>query len=144
MRNRSLMAAALTIAGGALFALQPMSAIAEAPRKHADADVPPAREVGKSVSCINTRDIRSSHVRNDNVIDFEMNNGKMYRNTLAHSCPGLGFQEAFSYKTSVSQLCNVDIITVLDNTAGRLDSGASCGLGQFQPIELIKKDKAAK
>lgn len=143
MRNRTLMAAALTIAGGALFAMQPISATADAPRKASDAEVPPAREIGKPESCIDSRNIRSSHVRNDNVIDFEMNNGKMYRNTLPHGCPGLGFEEAFSYKTSISRLCSVDIITVLNNTAGRLDSGASCGLGQFQPIELIKQDKDA-
>jgi ethanolamine utilization protein EutP (predicted NTPase) len=63
--------------------------------------------------------------------------GKIYRNTLPHSCPGLGFEEKFMYKTSLSQLCSVDIITVLHN-AGGLNRGASCGLGKFQPMEKTR------
>jgi hypothetical protein len=64
-----------------------------------------------------------------------MGNRKIYRNTLPNSCPTLGFEKRFSYRTSLSQLCSVDIITVLYNVGSSLQPGASCGLGKFQPME---------
>ena len=76
--------------------------------------------------------IRETRVRNDRTIDFYANGGKVYRNVLPYSCPSLGFEERFSYKTSLSQLCSTDIITVL--TSPGIKRGASCGLGKFQPV----------
>ncbi len=102
--------------------------------------VPEATPAGKPESCIPLRSIRDSKVRNDQVIDFVLNNGKVYRNTLPQSCPQLGFEERFTYTTSLSTLCSVDIITVLYATP-TLSRGASCGLGQFQPVTLAKSDK---
>jgi hypothetical protein len=101
--------------------------------------LPMATPAGKAESCIPLRSIRQSHVRNDHVIDFEMNGGKVYRNTLPNSCPGLGFDESFAYQTSLSQLCSSDIITVLQSPG--LRRGASCGLGMFQPVTLARKAK---
>lgn len=94
------------------------------------------RPVGKAVNCVQLRQISSTSVRDDRTIDFHMLGGKIYRNTLPYSCPGLGFEEKFMYKTSLSRLCSVDIITVLNNTGG-LSRGASCGLGKFQPMEKL-------
>jgi hypothetical protein len=88
---------------------------------------------GEPVNCVQRNRIRSTNVIDDQTIDFVMTNGDIYRNTLPSRCPGLGFERAFGYRTSVSQLCNVDIITVL-NTGGGPRRGASCGLGQFQPM----------
>ncbi len=98
--------------------------------------VPDAVPDGKPVSCVQTTNIRSTSVHGDQVIDFHMTNGKVYRNTLPMSCPSLGFEERFLYKTSTSQLCSVDIITVLQSPG--LSQGASCGLGQFNPVKLTK------
>ena len=92
-----------------------------------------ARPVGEPVDCVQLISIDHTRVRDDRTIDFYMKGRDVYRNTLPHSCPGLGFEESFSYKTSLSRLCSVDIITVLHRDGIR---GASCGLGQFQPIEL--------
>jgi hypothetical protein len=72
-------------------------------------------------------------VLSDRIIDFELRDGRVLRNVLPASCPGLAFQEAFAYNTSLSRLCSVDIITVLER-AGGLRRGASCGLGPFQPV----------
>lgn len=102
---------------------------------------PEARETGAAVDCIPIVQIRESRVRSDQVIDFRTGGKKWYRNTLPGSCPGLGFEERFLYKTSLSQLCSVDIITVLHTTGGQLTQGASCGLGKFQPVELVKAAK---
>ncbi len=90
---------------------------------------------GKPVDCIPIRSIRSSSVKDDRTIDFEVNNKRIYRNILPNSCPSLGFEKRFSYATSLSQLCSVDIITVLWNAGPGLQPGASCGLGKFQPME---------
>jgi len=95
------------------------------------------RPVGDAVDCIPLHSIRNTRVRDDRTIDFYMDGRKVYRNTLPNSCPQLGFEEKFSYKTSLSQLCSVDIITVLHSAP--LMSGASCGLGKFQPISGAPK-----
>jgi hypothetical protein len=101
--------------------------------------IPIATPVGAPVNCISSSRIRETHVHGDRTIDFIMNNRKVYRNTLPNSCPSLGFEERFLYKTQTSELCSVDIITVLQSPG--LSRGASCGLGQFQPVELEKKRK---
>ena len=95
--------------------------------------------IGEPIDCIMPHMLRSTHVRDDKTIDFEMNNGTIYRNTLPYSCPSLGFEERFAYKLSTSQLCAVDIITVLQSFGGGLSQGASCGLGKFQKMEKVKK-----
>ncbi len=91
-----------------------------------------AKPSGEPVSCIPLNRIRESRVRDDQTIDFYMHGSKVYRSTLPHSCPSLGFEKRFSYKTSLSELCSTDIITVL--TSPGISPGASCGLGQFQPV----------
>lgn len=99
--------------------------------------VPEARVTGEARSCIPLRAIRNSNVHSDRVIDFEMNGGKVFRNELPYDCSSLGFEERFSYKTSLSQLCSTDIITVIQSPPGI--SGPSCGLGKFVPVELAKR-----
>ena len=71
-------------------------------------------------------------MRDDRTIDFYMQGGKVYRNTLPQDCPELGFEERFGYETSIDRLCNVDIIHVLHDSPPI--AGAACGLGTFQPI----------
>ena len=137
--HRRLIAAGLIASGSALFALQPLAlAQSDAPKK---SRVPAAEVTGEPVSCINLSQIRSSQVRDDRTIDFMLSGGKVYRNELPYQCGGLGFERAFTYSTSLTQLCNVDIITVLQNFGGRLNRGASCGLGEFTPVKLVKKAK---
>ena len=92
---------------------------------------------GKPVDCVQINSIRQTDVRDDRTIDFILNGNKVYRNTLPNSCPSLGFERRFMYKTSLSQLCSVDIIKVLYNSPD-LMRGASCGLGKFQPMQKIK------
>jgi len=95
--------------------------------------VPPATPAGKPVDCVNLQDIRETRVRDDATIDFYLNGGKTYRNTLPFKCSGLGFQQSFSYKTSINRLCSLDTITVIQQGGGPM-RGATCGLGKFQPV----------
>ena len=89
---------------------------------------------GPAQSCVDTIRIRTTTVIDDQTIDFIMTDGTVFRNTLPSRCPGLGFEQAFSYSTSINRLCSVDIITVL-NQGGGIQRGASCGLGQFVPVK---------
>lgn len=99
---------------------------------------PEVRAIGEAKNCVNLRSIVSTNVVDNQTIDFKMHGGKTLRNVLPYSCPSLKFQDAFSYRTSLNQLCSVDTIRVLNNYGGRLNEGAACGLGKFQPVEVIK------
>ena len=100
-------------------------------------EVPAASPAGKPLSCIPITQIRDSQVRSDRVIDFRTTGRRVYRVTLPQACPGLGFERRFAYETSLSQLCQQDIITVLYQTGPM--RGASCGLAPFQPVTLADR-----
>lgn len=122
-----LMASSLALASCAP-AKEPRSAPSPSP---AAAQWVPA---GEPVTCVQINRIRETRVLDDSTILFVMTDGSTFRNELPNRCPGLGFERAFSYSTSISQLCNVDIITVV-NQGGGPRRGASCGLGPFTPVK---------
>ena len=97
----------------------------------------PVRAIGEPKNCVSIPQIRLTKVIDNSTIDFRMAGGKTYRNSLPQSCPGLKFEDRFSYRTSLSQLCNVDIVRVLHDTGGQLTDGAGCGLGKFQMVEKV-------
>jgi hypothetical protein len=102
-------------------------------------EIPAVKVVGAPVNCLPIPSIRQSLVRDDWTIDFQVNGNRWYRNSLPNRCNGLGFDRTFTYATSLSQVCNVDIITVLTNIGGPgFMPRGSCGLGQFTPVELVK------
>lgn len=107
-----------------------------APALGRDRPIPAATPDGKAENCVQTSMIQQMQVRSDKVIDFQMRNGKVYRNTLASACPRLGFEQRIAYRSTNSQLCSIDMITVL--TGPGISPGASCGLGEFQPVKLAK------
>lgn len=100
--------------------------------------VAPAKVSPTAQSCVQLNRIREARVVDDRTIDFYLSNREVLRNTLPNSCPQLGFERAFSYSTSLSQLCSVDIITVIIQGGGPA-RGASCGLGPFVPYTPIAK-----
>jgi hypothetical protein len=93
-----------------------------------------ARVTGPAQSCVPLTSIRNSRVLSNRVIDFGNGNRWSYRVVLPQDCPNLGFEQRFTYSTSLSQLCATDIITVLQSPG--ISRGASCGLAPFQPIEM--------
>lgn len=105
---------------------------------------PAATITGEAQSCIPLTSLSATTVHDDYTIDFKVG-GKFYRNTLPYQCPSLGFERAFTYATSLTRLCNTDIIYVLRMAgSGRLDRGAGCGLGHFVPITYDKKTPASQ
>lgn len=91
---------------------------------------------GKVKRCISLNRIQSSKVLDGQTVFFKMRGRKHYVNRLRHKCPSLKREERFMYKTSIGQLCSIDVITVLDSF-GR--SWASCGLGKFEEMKLKPK-----
>jgi len=100
--------------------------------------VPAATPTGPARSCVPISQLRESLVRSDRVIDFRAGGRDRYwRVTLPQACPGLGFERRFAYATSLSQLCQNDIITVL--RIAPVMRGASCGLAPFQPVTIARR-----
>lgn len=97
------------------------------------------QKTGESRRCLRLTSIKESDVLSDKHILFRMRNRKLYLSTLASRCPRLGYEETFMYKTSISQLCDSDIITVLTDSGSGM-RGASCGLGRFEEIEEIESE----
>ena len=96
---------------------------------------------GEERSCISLRSVKSTSVVDNNRIFFDAAGKKAYMNVLDRACPRLKYEERFAYRTTIGQLCNVDLITVLDNY-GR--SWSSCGLGKFKEMRLIPKEDRVK
>ena len=84
--------------------------------------------------CIPISRIQSTDIVDDKRILFYMRGDDVYLNELPHKCPGLKFEETIMYRSSVGQLCDMDIVTVMMDVAFGFQPGASCGLGMFQPI----------
>jgi hypothetical protein len=95
-----------------------------------------------AVNCVQLSQIRDTQVRDDQTIDFIMRSGEVLRNTLPYKCSSLGFERAFAYKTSISQLCSVDTITVI-RQGGSGIPGPTCGLGPFVPMKKVPAQKPA-
>lgn len=113
-----------------------LAACAPQPRAATAPSTPIPAATGQAVAgtqdCVELSRIREAKVQDDQTIDFVMIDGRTLRNTLPYRCPQLGFERAFTYSTSISRLCRVDTITVI-NQGGGIRTGATCGLGDFVP-----------
>ena len=67
----------------------------------------------------------------DQAILFEGTGDTLYLNRPAGGCSGLAEGRALVVRTTISQLCRGDIVTVLDPVSGVEYGG--CGLGDFVP-----------
>lgn len=88
-----------------------------------------------AVHCVDIRNIDSIDILNDRALVFRMRTGNSYRNDLPRDCPGLREDATLMYRPSVGRLCDIDMVTILDDQGFGLAPGASCGLGMFYPID---------
>jgi len=88
-------------------------------------------------SCIDIVRIDHTEILDDSTILFYMDGGKIWKNSLPQKCFSLKFEDGFSYATSLSQLCNTDIIHVIRQ-------GTTCGLGDFVPYVAKAEETKAK
>ena len=84
--------------------------------------------------CLNLVQLRQAKVLDRHHIVFETSGGKTYMNTLPRPCPGLDQDKPFLYRPTLNQLCDLDVITVLESFGGGFTTAASCGLGAFVPV----------
>ncbi|MFK8019536.1 MAG: hypothetical protein AB8B86_07200 [Pseudomonadales bacterium] len=85
--------------------------------------------------CINLRRLDRSEVLGNQTIVFHMRGDDIFINRLRFRCLGLSKRDTIMFETRFNQLCNLDQVTVLNETGGRFMRGASCGLGLFHPID---------
>lgn len=142
--SKKIITKGLTLVLGAavLFAFQPASvtkADEGAPDFSKFEKLKTYEATGVKKSCVRLRNIRSTTILDDSTILFKMRGKKSYVNKMNRKCSGLKRNDAFSYKVSTSQLCRVDLITILDTSM--MTSWGSCGLGEF--YEVVKKEKTA-
>lgn len=93
-----------------------------------------AEDDSQEERCISLMRIKSVDILDNQRIVFRMMGGKNYLNVLPHRCPGLSRNKPLMYRTSLSVLCDLDIITVLDTGGGGFRPLGSCGLGRFSPM----------
>ncbi|WP_262690730.1 hypothetical protein [Kordiimonas aestuarii] len=96
---------------------------------------------GKTKSCVPLRFLRDSTIIDDQTIFFKSVGKRAYINRMSHKCPRLASEERFMYSTSISSLCRMEIITVLDGF-GR--QWGSCGLGEFEEMEKLTDAEKAE
>lgn len=86
--------------------------------------------VGEVDQCIPLNRIKQTTAVDNQTIVVELRGRDGWRKMeTASRCPGLKFENSFSYATSLTQLCKGDIITVLGGV------GSRCGLSQITVIE---------
>ena len=103
-----------------------------------------AQDAVDGKNCISLSRIDRVEVLDRQRILFRMTGRDHYLNTLPHACPSLRRNKPIMYRTSLSSLCSLDSIRVLENFGGGYYPGAGCGLGEFTSItdEEIKALKA--
>ncbi|HZD53217.1 MAG TPA: hypothetical protein VE175_09225 [Woeseiaceae bacterium] len=84
--------------------------------------------------CVRIHSIEDIDIVDADTLIFRMRGGAVYENDLSHRCVGLRRDDTLMYRSSQGQLCDVDIITVLEDWGFGFAPGASCGLGMFHPI----------
>lgn len=135
MRSRSI---ALALAG----AILATSATAAVPRDNASGEARLARIVegrtaGAPVDCINLRGITSTEVIDRTAIIYR-SGGRLYVNRPDAGLSSLRRNDILVTRTSLSQLCSVDVVRLLDPTV-RFQTGF-VGLGRFVPYSRRAAD----
>lgn len=91
-------------------------------------------------NCLSLNRIKSVDILDERHLVFHMISGEHYLNVLPNRCPGLRKHSALMYRTSLSKLCDMDIVTVLDNIGPGYQPAGACGLGKFLPVQEDKLD----
>ncbi|MCW2396507.1 hypothetical protein M2343_002923 [Sphingobium sp. B8D3B] len=93
------------------------------------------RTAGEPVRCISLSSVRSTQIIDKTAIIYEVG-GKLYVNRPVSGASSLDDDDILVTKTSSSQLCDVDIVRLVDR-AGHFPRGF-VSLGKFVPYEKVK------
>jgi hypothetical protein len=83
------------------------------------------------------------HRQLDDLFYMRGGNKVTYR-TRPHTCPNLAREDRFSYKTTMNQLCSIDLITVLEQYSAGLRDGFTCRLGPFYRSRTKRPSSCAR
>ena len=87
---------------------------------------------GEPINCIPMRNADETIRISDDILLYRVSNRLVYRNDLAPSCSGLARNsDIMVVRTISTQLCDGDIINLVDRTSG--SSFGGCALGKFTP-----------
>ena len=92
--------------------------------------------VGPPVSCVSMRTLQGNRSVGEGAIVFDGPPGRKWVNRPPGGCPTLDSGRALRVRTSGSQLCRNDIVTILDPVSGSEYGG--CGLGDFEPYKRVR------
>src|SRR5690606_18612783 len=91
-------------------------------------------------TCIPASRIDRTEVIDDNTILFHMRGrDQAYANYLPERCPNLGREKRFSYELRSRQLCDITLITVIEDIG--FNPGFTCRLGEFHPVTPAEVDE---
>jgi hypothetical protein len=117
-------------------ALAATSAVAATPQQTAKAQAKlekalEGRVAGKPVNCISLSSIQSTQIIDGTAILYRTSGNRLYVNRPAIGASSLDDDDILVTRTSMSQLCNVDVVHLIDRT-GFFQHGF-VGLGEFVP-----------
>lgn len=126
MRKLSMLIAGAAILSAAL----PAAAARPTPEQRLD-KLLAGRVAGKPVKCINLRDIRSSEIIDGTAIVYRTGANRLYVNRPTGGAQQLDDDDVLVTRTFTSQLCNIDIVRLVDRSS-RFETGF-VSLGDFVP-----------
>jgi hypothetical protein len=91
---------------------------------------------GPPLSCVNLRQLHGNRSAGDGAIVFRASGGRLYVNRPAAGCPQMQFGRHLQFRTTGSQICRGEIVTVVEPSFGG-DFG-SCVLGDFEPYRRVR------
>lgn len=95
------------------------------------------RIAGPPQDCVDQGDLSGNKSYGRGVILFSgRTNDVVYVNRPVGGCPDLNLGRALKTRTTMTQLCRGDIVTVFDPISGTEYGG--CGLGQFTPYRRAR------
>jgi hypothetical protein len=95
------------------------------------------RQTGQTQSCVALTRVRSMKPIDDHRLLVEMRGGATYLNTVSNRCSNMDRSYTYlEYRTSGSQLCRGEILTVVDS--GSRTMAGSCSLGEFERLEPVE------
>lgn len=115
-----------------------LGAMGEVERSYKEKALEGYTRTGTLQPCVPLGNIKSTKVLDDSSILFYMNGGTAYLNELPDRCGPLGRYKSITYSTSLSKLCNTDVIDVID-AGSSVPKLGTCGLGQFETLAESKR-----
>jgi hypothetical protein len=135
MRTIILLSVAILVAGCAHNGGPEVSASTQAQVAKDEADLAVAlsgRIAGPPQACVSQTELGGTRSFGRGIVLFSGRTGDVvYVNRPAAGCPDLGSGRAFKARTTATQFCRGDIVTVFDPVSG-MDFGG-CALGEFTP-----------